>query len=73
MDQILPYISDVLLFIVGAMAYAFSKSVFWIKDADKKERWEQFRKDNARILRLGGLLLLAISLVNLSIAIFSVV
>lgn len=72
MEQLLPYISDILLLLVGVLAYAFSKSVFWIKDTEKKERMEQFRKENGRILRLGGLLLMAISIVNLFIGISSI-
>jgi hypothetical protein len=72
MNQLLPFISDILLLIVGSLCYAFSRSVFWIKDESKKVRLEQFRKDNGRVLRIGGLLLIAISLVNISFSIFSI-
>ena len=65
MDSLLPYISNALMLIVGLFCYVFSRSVSWIKDEKKREKWELFRKENGRILRLGGLLLAAISLVNL--------
>ena len=65
MESLLPYISNALMLIVGLFCYLFSRSVFWIKDKEKQEKWELFRKENEKILRLGGLLLSAISIVNL--------
>ncbi len=71
MDQLLPYISHLLTLCIGFFAYRSSKSIFWIKDTAKKERFEQFRLENGRILRIGGLLLMAISIVNLFFGIFA--
>lgn len=68
MNVVVPYLADFLMLIVGGFFYLYSRSVFWTKDEDKRSKWESFRKENVRIMRIGGLLLLAISAVNLFLA-----
>lgn len=56
---------EVLLFGLGTYLYIFSRGKITIKDPKMKERVEQFRSENAGWMRILGLALAAIMLVNI--------
>ncbi len=56
---------ELLFFALGVYVYLFSRGVFKAKDPDRQARVEAFRKENAGWMRLLGLALAAIMLVNI--------
>lgn len=56
---------EVLLFGLGAYLYLFSRGKITIKDPKMKDRVEQFRGENASWMRILGLALAAIMLINI--------
>lgn len=56
---------EIVFFALGAYLYLFSRGFFKSKDPKMQARSEAFRKDNATWMRIGGLALAAIMLVNI--------
>ncbi len=56
---------ELVLFALGAYLYLFSRGFFKAKDPNLAEKSEAFRKDNATWMRILGLFLAAIMLVNI--------
>lgn len=63
--NILGLIVEILLFALGVYVYLFSRGAIKFKDLEKEKRAQAFRADNGRILRLMGLALAAVMLINL--------
>ncbi len=58
---------EILLFGLGAYLYLFSRGRIRVKDKDRQKRVEAFRTQNAGWMRLLGLALAAIMLLNIVI------
>ena len=56
---------EILLFALGVYLYLFARGVIQVKDPERAARAEQFRSENATWMRLLGLALAAIMLLNL--------
>ena len=58
-------IIEILLFALGMYIYLFSRGFFKFGNEEVRERSEQFRKENAGWMRILGLALAAIMLMNI--------
>ena len=58
---------EIVLFLAGVYVYLFSRGAVKFGDAEARARAENFRRDNAGWMRILGLLLAAIMLVNIAL------
>lgn len=63
MEQ-LGFVFELLLLALGVYMYLFARGVIKTKDPERKERVDAFRKNNAGWMRLLGLALAAVMLLN---------
>ena len=64
MEQ-LGLIFEILIFALGVYLYLFAKGFIKIKDSESKDKVEEFRLANAGWMRLLGLALAAVMLMNI--------
>lgn len=62
--EVVGLLVEVLLLALGVYLYLFARGMIKIKDPDRAERAERFRQDNATWMRLMGLALAAVMLLN---------
>ena len=55
---------EILLLALGVYLYLFARGIIKVKDAERRQRAESFRQQNASWMRLLGLALAAIMLMN---------
>ncbi len=63
--EYLGLIIEVLFLALGIYLYLFSRGFFKVKDPALQKKSDQFRKDNATWMRIGGLALAAIMSINI--------
>jgi len=63
--EYLGLIFEILLFALGAYLYLFARGVIKTKDPDRKDQVEEFRLKNAGWMRLLGIALAAVMLINI--------
>lgn len=62
--EFLGLIVEILLLALGVYLYLFARGIIKVKDPERRERAESFRQHNATWMRLLGLALAAIMLMN---------
>ena len=62
--ETLSLIVELLLLALGVYLYLFSRGMIRSKDAERQQRAEKFRKENALWMRILGLGLAAVMLLN---------
>ncbi|WP_020535528.1 hypothetical protein [Lewinella cohaerens] len=62
--EFLGLLVEVLLLALGVYLYLFARGIIKVKDPERRERVESFRQQNATWMRLLGLALAAIMLMN---------
>lgn len=63
--EFLGLLVEILLLALGVYLYLFARGIVQVKDPDRRERAESFRQQNATWMRLLGLALAAIMLLNI--------
>ena len=63
--SVVALIIEILLFAAGAYLYLFARGAFKPKDPEVAARAEKVREENGTWMRIGGLALAAIMLVNI--------
>ncbi len=56
---------EIVFFAIGLYMYLFARGKFKVKDAKARERMEAFRQKNSGWMRLVGLALMVVMLVNI--------
>ena len=62
--DVLGFVVECLLLALGIYLYLFARGIITIKDPDRAARADAFRRDNAGWMRLLGLALAAVMLLN---------
>ncbi len=62
--EFLGLLVEILLLALGVYLYLFARGIVQVKDPNRRERAESFRQQNAMWMRLLGLALAAIMLMN---------
>lgn len=62
--ELIGLLVEILLLALGVYLYLFARGIIKVKDPQRRERAESFRQQNATWMRLLGLALAAIMLLN---------
>jgi len=58
---------EIVFFAIGLYLYLFARGKFKVKDPQARERMEAFRQKNSGWMRLVGLALMAVMLLNVAV------